>query len=490
MRDDAFTRTEFQHEKGYTMKKAHTGITAMLAGLVLLAGATASVAAESKEAQQPVGFEFIASSFLGTAGFDDSVVGARIQSDGTIVLAANLGPEIRKYFKPGSETRRGAERTGCLLFLSPDGKTVRSVVRMVDEVKDMAIDAGDRIYLAAGSEGVYVLSRTGDSVIWHKVFQDAQRVDAAPNGDFAAIADGEIHIVSASGKPLGTAKGSHYTKDVCIDGASKTVIFCGFRNANAFDGKRRNPVQICYIHGLDYEGQRKWTNYDWSTDRESERFLNKPTNNMADTRADRCTIGRDGNLYVTFQVAGGNHIFRYSPKDIMEKAAIIGGDKYHQFYNSRAEHKNFFARYEPATGNYLAGQQFCGRLGSGRANYVATKEGEINADEDGRVYIVGMSASGIPVNLNPGGDYMGGGFLLVMSPDLKTRLLCTRTSGGNGSPRAVDARTIDGNLRIVYAGAKMPEEMFVKNAVQAKAADSGKEKKAPRDGFFAILEKK
>ena len=29
-----------------------------------------------------------------------------------------------------------------------------------------------------------------------------------------------------------------------------------------------------------------------------ERFLNKPTNNMADSRGDRCAIGRDGKLYV------------------------------------------------------------------------------------------------------------------------------------------------------------------------------------------------
>ncbi len=56
------------------------------------------------------------------------------------------------------------------------------------------------------------------------------------------------------------------------------------------------------------------------------------------------------------QVGGGSHIFRYSPQDIMQKAEIVGGNKHHEFYNSRAEHKNVFARYEPATGEYLAGR--------------------------------------------------------------------------------------------------------------------------------------
>ncbi len=331
------------------------------------------------------------------------------------------------------------------------------------------------------------MSPKADKVLLRKEFKDCVRVDAATDGHFAAIADGEIHIFDPDGKPLGTAKGSNFTNDVCVDAASKTVVFCGFRNAHAHDGKKNQPVQICYIHGLAYDGSRKWTNYDWSTDQASDRFLNKPTNNMADTRADRCTIGRDGKLYVTFQVAGGNHIFRYSPRNITEKATLAGGDKYHQFHNSRAEHKCFFARFEPATGDYLAGQQFCGRLSSGRANYAATKTGEINADEAGRVYVAGVGAAGLPISLNPSGsDYTGGAFLLVMSPDLRTRLVCTRL--GNGAAHAVDARTVEGKLRAVFAGGEAPADVFTtKDALQSTAADAGKEKGDPKDGFFAVL---
>ena len=39
-------------------------------------------------------FKLISSSFLGGSGDDDRIVGGRIQSDGTIVLAANLAEQL------------------------------------------------------------------------------------------------------------------------------------------------------------------------------------------------------------------------------------------------------------------------------------------------------------------------------------------------------------------------------------------------------------
>ena len=428
-------------------------------------------------------YKFVSSSFVAGKGFDDAVVGARIQSNGTIVLAVNVGEGGNKSFKID-------KAGGAIVRLSADGGKVLSARTVAAEVKDLAIDAADNIYIAAGQAGVVKLSPKADKTVWTRKIGNCSRVDAADDGHTAAIADKQIHILDAGGKKIGQAKGSHYTRDVCIDSKSKIVVFTGFRNAKAFDGKKTYPVQICYIRGLSYDGARKWANYEWSTDRKSDRFINKPTNNMADSRGDRCTIGRDGKLYVTFQVAGGNHIFRYSPTNITEKVKLAGGDKHHQFYNSRAEHKCFFARYEPATGKFLAGQQFCGRLSSGRANSVATKTGEITADEAGRVYVVGRAASGLPLTMNPDGkDYTGGGFILVMSPDLKKRMLVTRTAAGKGAPHAADARTINGKTRAVFGGSGMVEGMFTKNAIQPKPADAGQGKKDPKDAFFAVIEK-
>jgi hypothetical protein len=440
--------------------------------------------------EEAADYEIIASSFLGGSGFNDSVVGARIQSDGTIVLAADLGPDIGKRVKSPEGITIPVGKNGCIIRLSPDGKKLLSLAAIAAELKDLALDEKDNLYLAAGAAGIIKMSPKADTVLWSKAFKDCTRVDAAKDGHFAALADGDVFIFDPRGEQLGTSKGKAFTNDLCIDGESRTVIFCGFRNANAFDGRRNEPVQIPYIRGLSYDGKVKWTDYDWDTDRDSDRFINKSSNNMADSRADRCAIGRDGRLYATFQVAGGNHIFRYSPTNIMEKSPIVGGDKHHQFYSSQAEHKNFFARYEPDTGKYLLGQQLCGRLSNNKANAVVTKSGEITADEEGCVYLVGVAAYGLPINLNLGGDYTGGGFLLVMSADFKTRLLCTRTCGGNGSPHAVDARIVDKKVRAVFGGDGMPRDMFVKDAIQPEAADDPEQKDDPRDGFFVVVDRK
>jgi hypothetical protein len=73
-----------------------------------------------------------------------------------------------------------------------------------------------------------------------------------------------------------------------------------------------------------------------------------------------------------------------------------------------------------------------------------------------------------------------------MSPDLKARLVCTRL--GNGAAHAVDARTLDGKLRAVFAGGEAPADILTtKDALQPQAADAGKEKADPKDGFFAVL---
>lgn len=119
---------------------------------------------------------------------------------------------------------------------------------------------------------------------------------------------------------------------------------------------------------------------------------------------------------------------------------------------------------------------------------VPRTEGAITADAAGNVYLSGKSASGLPLSLNPGGEYTGGNFLLVMSPDLKRRLLCTRTCPGAGDAHALAVRTVAGKTRIVYAGSGASAEMAVQNPVQAAPADTGTAKDDPRDAFFAVIE--
>ena len=458
----------------------------------------------------PSSYDIASASFLGTDGDEDRIRGARIQSDGTVVLAANIGDSSPGDVEPILLNDATATSGGAIIRLSADGRSILSVTRIAAQVEDLALDDSDTIYVAAWEEGLIKLDSTASILLFADSANKVLRVDADGEGMVATLqtstsdpdsskpGNGRVVVYDAEHEQLGNFTGRHNTLDVCLDTASQTVAYIGWRQASAFDGNKSQPVQIAYLRGATYDGSEKYTAYDWSTDTESDRFLNKPENNMADTRGYRCTIGGDGKLYAAFEVAGGNHIFRYRPFDIMTKVGIVGGDQWHEFYNSRSEHKTFFARYEPDTGEYVLGQQLTGRLGpdkGNRANTIRVNGGSIAVDGEGRVYIGGSSAAGLPMpphekyeakggetTFNPFPDgYLGGAWFMVMSADFKTRLYTTRLATG-GTTHAVDARTLEGGTtNIVFGGqSRSLEETYTKEAVQ-------KNGKGEREGWFAVI---
>ena len=160
--------------------------------LLLMLLATVPAAAE---------IDFAASSYLGDAGVDDAVVGACIQSDGTIALAANLGPAVRK--------KRGTvgSGAGCIVRITPDGAKVISAVGVASQLFDLAIDAADNLFLAAGDDGLIKVSPNGSKTIWTAKLGNVTRVDAASDGHAACIVEQKIHVFDAAGQPLGSASG-------------------------------------------------------------------------------------------------------------------------------------------------------------------------------------------------------------------------------------------------------------------------------------------
>jgi len=409
-------------------------------------------------------YDYKMATSLGDKG-DDVLNGARIQSDGTIVIAGVISKQKIGAVRPVLLNGATVSSQGVVIRLSFDGKKILSVTRVGAGVFDMALDSCDNIYVAAAKDGILKLDARASRVLWSDKPGFAYRLDVSKDGHIAVLRPsntsdpnsssgaGKIAVYSPSGKKLVDFSGHRNTTDLCVDEKSKTVVTIGWRQARAFDGKKTYPVQIAYMRGSDYGGKVKWTSYDWSTDRNSPKFLNKPTNNMADSRGYRCSIGDDGKLYAAFEVAGGNHIFRYSPFDINKKVKIVGGDHFHSFHNSKSEHKTFFARYEPATGQYLLGQQLCARLSSGRANTVRVKQGEIIADSSGRVLLGGASASGFPFTYIPpaSGSYRGGSYMIVMSADFKKRLYASHITA-SGETRAVGVRTSGSKMNIVFVG--------------------------------------
>ena len=94
------------------MSKKHAAIGLALICVLLLGVPTAQAAPPGASGD----YKIVASSFLG-GGLDDAVVGARIQSDGTIVLALNFGPDLVRPRPENQGGGHGKER--------PEGRLLR-----------------------------------------------------------------------------------------------------------------------------------------------------------------------------------------------------------------------------------------------------------------------------------------------------------------------------------------------------------------------------
>jgi len=435
--------------------------------------------------QAPSAYQFVAASFLGGVGDTDAVVGCAIQTDGSIVLAANLAADFGAELATTEHRIGKPEDLGVVLRISKDGKKVLMLHRVAASLSDLSLDATDAIYLAAGDAGVIKLTPQADVVLWnHKTAGTCVRVAVGTDGHVATLVNGKPVLIDQEGKLVMTIDSPRSYNDVCLDGTSQTIIATGFRNADAFDGKQIYPVQISYLKGFGYDGKEKWSDYDWDTDTKSDRFINRSENNMADSRGYRCTIGRDGKLYAAFEVAGGNHIFRYQPTDIMKKSAIVKAEndgQYHTLYAGGASHRTVFGRFDPATGALDCLQQFTSRSSAGRGGNIRMKAGNLTADEDGRPFLAENADPSIPIDPNPCAkeEPQAGPFMMGMSVDLKRRLVCTRLQGVSGFAHCVDVRRVDDTVMIVYAGSSATAGMFVKDSLQGTPIG--------KDGFFAIL---
>jgi hypothetical protein len=472
-------------------------------------------------------FGISASSYLGGTGDDDAVLGSRILSNGEMVLAANIGNATPGGLAPTLLGSATAASSGALIRLSADGRQVLGVTRCCSRVYDLAVGSNDELLLAAGTEGLLKLNATASTLLWQQLSGSLTiRVDVASTGHVVALVPstsnepwgtGRVHLFDAAGTALGDFPGRYNTQDVCIHGPSQTIIFTGYRITSAWDPNILLPVHIAYLRAVDFTGALKWSAYDWAREPFldgtnaspagadpallSPRYLNRYTNNMADTRGYRCIIGRDGQLYAAFEAAGGNHIFRYSPHDLAVAGSIVGGDGFHQFVNTGSSHKLFVGRYSLADGNILLGQQYCPVFkysnGPG-ANTLRIQNGDIAANELGQLSIGGSSASGLPipyatyyvakagqVAFNPANpnEYTGGAYFWTMSADFTTRLYVTRLSTG-GWTHSVDTRLLAGETaaRFCWGGqTNLGSPTFTTSAVQAQPGN-GK-----ADGTFAVL---
>lgn len=462
-------------------------------------------------------WDLSASSWLGGTATDDGVRGAVIQSDGTIVLAANISTATPGGVAPTLLNNATATSSGALIRLTSDGTSVLSVTRVANKVLDLAADSSGNLYVALWTEGFAKFNPTASTLLWQKNatdlgFANVQRLDAGTAGTVAVLGGGNlddgstlgnnVKIYSALGSELGAIADGKWKNDIALHEASQTVIYLGYRNAT--DSASGLPVQISYYRGVDFTGAIKYTGYDWSGSQfitdpvtgeqtVNPNYVNLPTNNMADTRGYRAAIGADGNLYLGFESAGGNFIFRYDPFNISQSVTRAGGDRWNNAYNTSANHITVFGRYNPATGAYIAGNEILTRLGDDSGNTIRVQPGNLTADASGRVYIGGNSAWGLPIpthplythsttapGFNPGvnGNYLGGAWLMVMDNTLTNRVYTTRLTGDD--TRAIAVRDLgSGNVQLAFAG-NSDEELYLHNATQSARSTGA-------DGWFGVI---
>jgi hypothetical protein len=440
--------------------------------------------------------QFLASSFLGGVG-NDEIRGAVIKENNEIVLAGNFGVlniAGAQLFYLNGATDASA---GAVLVLSSDGKQVKSITRLTNAIADLAKDRNDNLYIAAVANGVFKLNAKANTMIWQKTFtagKFVQRLDVGATGhvalmevnesnmDDGTMTGGNFYHVDKDGNTIANLNGvSQYAADVCIDENTQTIVLVGFKNFNTLDqpGGSIQPVYVPVMRGKNFDGTERWVAYDWSSDATSPRWLNKPANNMADLRFNRCSIGKDGKLYVVGQVYGGNHCMRYDAFDIMLPGKMaIGGDTYFNLANTGTETHVIFGRYEPSTGEVLKTQSFTGRLPTTKGNSVFAELGNVTGDELGNVYVTGTSASGAPQSVDyVPGDYTGGGYLLVTNSDMNSRLMSVRLST-NAYGKALAVKNAS---QVVYGGKNTNSNLYVTApAIQSASADAV-------DGFFALV---
>jgi hypothetical protein len=442
---------------------------------------------------------FTTSSFFGSVG-DDDIRGIVYQKNGTIVMAANVGNIAALNVPTKLLNGATADSSGVIIRLASDGKSILSMTRLCAKVADLSKDNNDNLYVAAWKSGVFKLNPMADSVRWRRAFsKPVHRIDAGTSGKNIAMVSVDTDIDNGSltqtANYLHDENGnlmyqfsdvSQYGADVAIDEASQTIIRVGFKNFKTYDrigGTNTLPVFVPVVRGNAYDGREKYVGYDWSSDVNSPRWINRSENNMADARLNRCVIGKDGKLYLMGQIYGGNHCFRYDPFDIMKPAIVVGGDHFFTLSNTGTESHAFFGRYDPATGVEDRGQAFTARLPNTKGNSVFVDQGAIDVDSTGRIYLTGTSAWGLPLTTDyiPG-EYTGGAFALVLSPNMATREMCVRLSFGSG--RAIAA---ENNQRWIFGGNSSDSEyIYLTNSLQTVNTSTTANK---WDAWFGIIDK-
>jgi Beta-propeller repeat len=386
----------------------------------------------------------ITNTFLG--GIDkDSVGGVEIAPDKTIVVAGTYPSE--NFGKTPVILNSGT--SGTVLRTSSDGKTILSVSKIGDYISDLDVDRNTGNIGVTTTGSISLLDATASKVLWSKdqpitTNLDENRLAIGIDSTVVSTAKNYVSVYKADGSVLGQFMvnkkegGNFVVNDIAIDSNSKTVIVTGYTQKDV-SGFCEGKLQVAFMRGYDYQGNLKWNDYDW-TAQESQ-----ASDGCADTRGFRVAIGKDNKLYMAGLSYGGNAIFKKDPQSLAKSAnnIIVSNDykPYTDPYNTKDNAIIYYGSYNPADGKQEKGQFALSRLPSGAGNTI--RPNAITADENGNVYIGGISAYAFAdrveytnytttmfMNGQKIGDYSGGdNFVIQASPDFTTRKLSMSWAG-------------------------------------------------------------
>ncbi len=387
-------------------------------------------------------FRLCAATYL-TDGSDDVPGGVAFGADGAVLYAGSLRAD--NYGKSPTTVLGGG--AAGVLRLAPNGRAVLSVTRIGSKVT--AIDARKGPIATTGGFGLAVLEADGSKLIFSNPLDgEGQAVAVGEDGTVAVTHGAKVSVFDAMGTSLGKATFAMNREhaSVAIDAASKTVIVAGF---NQRDGGGCTQLQVPFMHGFAYDGTKKWTNYDFTHAEVAA------VSECADSRAVSVNVGRDGKLYLAGRSDGGNTVFNRMPRNLAANAPNVAFDNYTNPFNMNgAASVAYIARFDASTGALEAGQRYVVRLNTGKGNTM--RANDITATADGTVFVGGDSACCMPnastqtVNGAPAmPGYAGGGYVLIIPKDFKSRSAWTVFRGATGDGESAIGVATDGKAMAV-----------------------------------------
>lgn len=376
-----------------------------------------------------------AATYLGS-GTADSVNAVEIAADCSVLVAGKLGA-LADVTPPQPLVQGVASSNGLLVEAIYEGRAIRRQRNFGTVINDLSTNA-TRDVLVGGDAGLVRLGADLQTVLWSKTgLGAATRVALANDGTAAALFGKTLRVFDAQGNEVGSRTfGDSAVNDVAIDGANVYVTGLAQR-----DGGPCSQLQVAWVRAYPRNavaGAERWKAWDWTHAQAAA-----ADSSCADTRGIRVAIGNDGGLYFAGESAGGNTIYRFQSLDLAANAPNVSTDAFNSAYNTASNHITYIAKLDPATGAVQKGQLLLSRLSSTKGNTI--RPTAITADEQGRVYVAGVSAcclqnrdalvfNGATLSPYAGGDP----FVLVLSSDLRTRhLWFSAANGGKGEVEGI-----------------------------------------------------